>query len=73
MSDPKLKVGTRVCKCAACGEYFATPNLFDLHRAGKRGEDRYCVDPSKVVNKNKVARLRLDSRGIWHGTRVYAP
>jgi hypothetical protein len=71
-SDPKLKTGTRICKCPTCGEYFSTPNLFDMHRAGAFSKRR-CLDPAKVVDKNKIARLRLDVRGIWHGTRVYGP
>ena len=66
-----LKIGRRACQCGACREYFSSPATFDLHRTGA-GLDRRCMDPSKVVDKKGIARLRLNGNGLWTSTRVYS-
>lgn len=66
MKDPKLPVGTNYCKCSACGEYFGGVSGFDLHRRGT--EDRACLPPSQVANKEGKSLLRLNERGYWVGT-----
>ncbi len=64
MPEPKLTPGTNICKCAGCGEYFTNPGTFDMHRTGK-GQNRRCVDPYDVVDKNGIGRLRKNGRGLW--------
>jgi hypothetical protein len=68
MSDPKLSVGTNFCKCAACGRYFTGPTAFDIHRFGEP-EKRVCRDPSKILDKDRKPRLRLNDRGYWASAR----
>lgn len=69
MSDPKLPHGTKYCLCPSCGEYFTSPYAFDLHRAGEPTA-RHCVHPSKVLDKQRRPRLRLNDRGYWGSNRV---
>ena len=73
MVDPKLRPGTKHCKCAACGEYFTVVGNFDLHR--KDGpKSRVCVDQSTLVNKKGKARLRRNAQGLWTGVGgIYKP
>ena len=83
MYDPKLMPGTNHCKCAVCGEYFTTPDNFDLHRiwaekVGENARTRVCRHPSTIVRgkgKSKgKARLHLNSKGLWAETGgVYIP
>ena len=68
MSDPKLRPGTKYCKCPACGEYFTSDSNFLMHRAGAP-EKRYCVHPSKVLGKDRKPRLRLTDTGYWASAR----
>jgi len=69
-SDPRLGIGTNHCKCSGCGEYFTCDKNFQLHRRGQ-GTDRRCVDPSGIVDKKGIARLRRNDRGLWATTRIY--
>jgi len=64
VSDPKLRPGTNHCLCSACGEYFTCDKNFQLHRSG-RGSNRRCVNPSSIVDKRGIARLRRNDRGLW--------
>jgi hypothetical protein len=64
MTDPRLPAYRKFCRCAACGEYFSNVRNFDLHRRGAP-ERRHCVEPDKLVKKNKKARLRLNAEGYW--------
>ncbi len=64
MSDPKLPPGTNYCRCAACGEYFGGVSAFDLHRVGA-AEDRACLPPAQVSNRQSEPVLRLNNRGYW--------
>lgn len=69
MTDPLLRPGTNHCLCAACGEYFTSDYTFRMHR--KTGpEGRYCADPSKLVTKKGIARLRQNRKGLWASTRL---
>lgn len=43
----KLPLGSKVCQCSACGEYFSTPANFDKHRSGP-WEARICLNPASV-------------------------
>jgi hypothetical protein len=69
MSDPKLPAGTKYCLCAGCGEYFTSAYTFDMHRAGEP-EARYCVDPTKILDKQRRPRLRLNDKGYWTSNRL---
>lgn len=66
MSDPKLKKGTRFCKCSACGRYFGGVGGFDMHRVGS-WERRICLDPAAVLDKHGRRKLWLNDRGYWVG------
>lgn len=67
MTDPKLRPGTKHCKCAECKEYFTTVANFDLHRQG-RAQNRRCVYPGDLVDNKGKARLRHNAAGLWAGT-----
>lgn len=62
--DPRLRPGTNHCLCPTCGQYFTNEKNFDLHRAGN-AQDRRCVYPGLVVDKNGNARLRRRADGLW--------
>ena len=64
---PKLTIGTKLCKCAACGEFFTTPANFDSHRSGK-GLKRVCLDPGQMRDKHGKAVFRHNVRGFWAKT-----
>lgn len=66
MSDPKLKPGTRFCKCSACGRYFGGVNGFDLHRRDSE-TGRICLDPASITDKRGYRKLWLNDRGYWVG------
>ena len=65
--DPKLPVGTNLCKCSGCNEYFGGVASFDLHRVvgSGAGRDRACLPPSEVADKHNRPVLRLNDRGYW--------
>lgn len=71
MTDSKLKLGTRFCKCSACGRYFGGSSGFDMHRDGP-WERRFCVDPAALHDKAGRRRLWLNDRGYWVGDYVQA-
>jgi hypothetical protein len=60
--DERLKIGTRFCKCSACGRYFGGVSGFDMHRIGGK-----CVDPAAILDKHNRRKLWLDDRGYWVG------
>ena len=61
---PKPRPYSNECVCADCWERFSTERSFDMHRAG-RAQDRRCVRPSLVVDKNGNARLTRSAAGLW--------
>ncbi len=64
MNDPKLKLGSRFCRCSACGRYFGGTAGFDMHRGGS-WERRFCLDPAAVVDKHNRRKLWPNDRGYW--------
>lgn len=68
-SDPKLPPYKKFCKCASCGEYFTSEYTFDMHRAGQPTA-RYCKHPSKVLDKQRRPKLRLNDAGYWTSNRL---
>lgn len=65
-SDPKLPVGTNLCRCAGCGEYFGGERAFDLHRTGSHEKrERRCLSQSGM----RDAGLSLNAKGYW--SRAY--
>lgn len=66
--DPKLKPGSRFCKCTVCGEYFTGESAFDAHRVGEY-PDRRCLPPltMRQVGLFTVARGNWE---YWGGRRV---
>lgn len=63
-SDSRLNLGTRFCKCSACGQYFGGIGGFDMHRVG-HWERRLCLDPAAVVGRAGNRKLWLNERGYW--------
>ena len=62
--DPKLKPGSNRCKCGARGTYFGGVRAFELHRTGP-ADDRACLAPSGVADRQGNTLLRLNDRGYW--------
>ena len=60
--DPLLRPGTNHCKCTVCGEYFTTPNNFDMHR-----KDGACREPGSILSKNGQRKLKKNKKGLWAG------
>ena len=73
---PKLTIGTKLCQCAACKEFFTTPSNFDLHRVltmppkgvARRASDTRCVDPASLRDKHGKAVFRKNAKGFWAKT-----
>ena len=60
--DAKLPVGSRFCKCGACGEYFVGVSSFDQHRVGPSG-DRSCLpDPAM---RERGLRAVVKAKGAY--------
>ena len=62
--DSKLQFGTNRCLCAACGHYFGGVTSFDMHRVGP-ADNRSCLAPCGVRDKQKQPLLQLNDRGYW--------
>jgi len=62
--DSKLPPGTNRCLCASCGGYFGGVTSFDMHRVGP-ADDRSCLAPSDVRDRQKQPLLRLSNLGYW--------
>jgi len=71
MSDPKLPFGSKYCKCPRCGQYFTSDYTFSMHLAGEPTA-RKCMDPARVLDKQRRPRLRLNDKGYWASNRVRA-
>lgn len=56
---PELKVGTRTCFCQMCGEYYASPRVFDYHLLGV--EETRCKTPKE---RRRVG-LYQNEWGVW--------
>lgn len=68
MADPKLKPGSRACRCACCGEYFGGERAFDVHRVGPM-TDRRCLPRSGM----RDVGLDLDESGYWRRPKEERP
>jgi hypothetical protein len=53
-----MKLGSRRCQCAACGQYFGGVSGFDEHRVGKH-PSRRCLTPQEMVG------IGLTRKGPW--------
>lgn len=61
-SDPKLPIGTNLCRCPSCREYFGGVGAFERHRTGSHEKrERACLGRSAM----RDAGLSLNSRGYW--------
>ena len=61
-SGPKLPVGTNLCRCPTCHEFFGGVGAFECHRTGgHENRDRACLGRSAMPG----AGLQLNSRGYW--------
>lgn len=58
----KLTVGSNLCQCGACGEYFRSPSAFDKHRTGDQ-EARRCLTPDEM----RAAGMVVNEAGFWVG------
>ena len=51
-----LPIGSKVCQCSACGEYFTAVTAFDQHRSGPYTA-RVCLNPASLgLVKNDKGR-----------------
>lgn len=57
MSDPRLRPGSRACRCSVCGEYFGGERAFDEHRVGPMSDRR-----SRLVGLLAATRASLGGR-----------
>lgn len=57
---PRLHVGSRVCQCAACAEFFSSPTAFDAHRTGPQ-DARRCLSSVEML----AAGMLKNARGFW--------
>lgn len=62
----KLPIGSKVCQCAACGEYFTVPSAFDKHRSGPWSA-RICLNPAEIgLVKGANGRWGYPTKGrVW--------
>lgn len=56
----KVKLGSRRCQCAACGEYFNSVPAFDRHRVGPY-TDRWCLSSFAM----EALGMSQREDGIW--------
>lgn len=49
------------CECGACHQRFNSVSAFDLHRAGVRGVDRHCREPSEML----AIGMSQNALGFW--------
>ena len=56
---PRLS-GNR-CECGACHQRFNSTSVFDLHRTGAYGIDRYCRQPSEML----AFGMSVNDLGFW--------
>lgn len=56
----KLRPGSSLCGCRACGLYFQSVRAFDAHRVGPWAERR-CLTTPRMSGRG----LELDPRGFW--------
>lgn len=63
-ADPA--VGSNICMCPSCGEYFGGIRGFEMHRAGEFPDSRHCVDPASVgliIKKGKCGTWWIQGFG----------
>ena len=60
-------IGSPICMCPTCKEWFGGERGFDKHRAGDYSTGRYCVNPADVGLTIKQGRS-----GSWW-IRSYGP
>lgn len=72
-----MKLTGAKCQCSACGEFFNSVSMFDLHRVGSYAtfaKDRRCLTADEMLAKgylknaagfwiSEAYRRRADSRG----------
>jgi len=61
--DAKLPVGSRFCKCGACGEYFGGVIAFEQHRIGP-ARDRSCL-PLAAMRENGLRSVVKANGAYW--------
>lgn len=60
-----LRVGSSICQCGGCGEWFRSPTSFDKHRITDRGERR-CLTTIEMLAEG----MSRNEKGLWI-TQVY--
>ena len=75
VTNYKLKVGGRHCRCPTCREVFSGETAFDMHRVGPYAGNRFCIrlgDSERHIiatpkGKTKTLVLRTLPRGTYWG------
>ena len=75
VTNYRLKVGGRHCRCPTCKEVFSGETAFDLHRVGPYSGNRSCIrlgDSERHIittpkGKHKTLVLRALPRGTFWG------
>lgn len=55
------RVGSRRCRCSACGQYFNSPSTFDRHRVEPSRGIRSCLSLREMFSKGWL----LDAARFW--------
>ncbi len=53
MTKPKLPIGSRICRCVGCDQYFASPSAFTAHR-----KQFACLTPRQMREKGMIKNER---------------
>lgn len=65
---PRLR--GNMCRCSACGEFFASVSTFDRHRIGRYDGGRRCLLIGEMWAKGWIQNIE----GFWiRGQRIVAP
>lgn len=60
MESRVLRVGSSICQCGGCGEFFRSVTSFDKHRAGS-ADARRCLTLIEMVADG----MSRNDRGLW--------
>lgn len=53
-------------QCQGCKAYFNSSRAFDMHRTGRHGIDRRCLNADEMIAKGMVH----GSDGFWRGSAM---
>jgi hypothetical protein len=53
-------------QCTACNELFNSNKPFEMHRIGKHGVNRRCMNKDEML----AAGMSVNDRGFWIGSKM---